>query len=154
MENHDVACNYDGGDCCPNVDRIGDFICDKENMNKVCSFDALDCCQNWKSVGDQICNVENNNEYCRFDERDCCVGFSAGNGICDDVNNNPKCGPYDRGDCCLDDPNTAFFCIDCKCHEDGISISNVNQSIFLPFCQSFALSDNSFHQILGFKLAY
>ena len=133
MENHDEVCNFDGGDCCPNVDRIGNGICDEENKNEVCAFDWLDCCPNWSSVGNRICNAENNNEYCWFDLEDCCVAAYGGNGICNDVNNNPNCGPYDGGDCCLNDP-IMDFCSDCQCHEDGISISNVSQMFILHEC--------------------
>ena len=141
MENHDAACNYDGGDCCPNVDRIGDGFCDEENMNEVCEYDGLDCCHNWQSVEDRICNTENNNEYCKFDGGDCCVAVKIGDGICEDYNNNPipMCGPYDLGDCCLDQPIT-LYCSDCKCHEDSMSISNVSQTTYLPFCNKILMA--------------
>ena len=136
-----MACNYDGGDCCPNQEKIGNGVCDEENMIEVCDFDGLDCCQTSQSVGDWICNAENNNEYCNFDGGDCCVDTQIGDGICHDYNNNPWCGPYDYGDCCLDDPITNF-CSDCQCHEDSMSISNVSQKTYLPFCNKILMTES------------
>ena len=135
MENHNQVCNFDGGDCCPNIDRIGDGTCDEENKNKVCDFDWPDCCSNFKSVNDKICNAENHNEYCRYDGRDCCVDLKSGDGVCDDFNNNPSCF-YDYGDCCLDNPLTKRKCSDCQCHEDREIFKDVSHTSSIIICMS------------------
>ena len=37
-------CDYDGGDCCPNPNIVGDAICHDKTNNLECNYDGGDCC--------------------------------------------------------------------------------------------------------------
>jgi hypothetical protein len=43
-ETNIAECDYDGGDCCPNLNMVGDGICNDETNNLECNYDGEDCC--------------------------------------------------------------------------------------------------------------
>jgi hypothetical protein len=43
-ETNIAECDYDGGDCCPNLNMVGDGICNDETNNLGCNYDGGDCC--------------------------------------------------------------------------------------------------------------
>ena len=81
-------------------------------------YNELHLCPNLDSVGNGICNPENDNSICNFDGRDCCLGSISwiGDGYCDDITNTPQCN-FDGGDCCLNSVVTSF-CSVCECIEN------------------------------------
>ena len=68
-ETNNNECNYDGGDCCLNVntEHCEDCIC---HFEKFCAtgFHPL--------VGDGYCNDETNIGECSYDGGDCCVNVN------------------------------------------------------------------------------
>ena len=65
-ETNNEECNYDGGDCCENVNTDKCYHCTCF-LEETCKAGFLPY-----SVGDGFCNDENNNAYCGFDGLDCC----------------------------------------------------------------------------------
>ena len=57
------------GSC--NQGLIADGFCDVINNNLACTYDGGDCCSNSIKVGDGICNDETNNVECNYDGGDC-----------------------------------------------------------------------------------
>ena len=55
-ETNNVECSYDGGDCCPNPNKIGDAICNDETNNFGCNYDGGDCCVNVITAFCSECN--------------------------------------------------------------------------------------------------
>ena len=41
---NNLECIYDGGDCCPNPNMVGDAISDDETNHLGCKYDGGDCC--------------------------------------------------------------------------------------------------------------
>ena len=135
-ESNNHVCNYDGGDCCLNINTdycsecicylkefcatgfhplIGDGYCNDETNIAECNYDGGDCCQNIKTnyCSECICNLQGT----------CSVGFppsSVGDGFCNDENNIMDCD-YDGGDCCVN-INTDY-CLQCLCHGYGFITS-------------------------------
>ena len=129
-ETNNADCNYDGGDCCVNVntDHCIECICYYED-NCVLGYTPT-------VVGDGFCNDETNNANCNYDGGDCCVNVNAdhcteckcylnencafgfipgvvGDGFCNDETNNFYCH-YDFGDCCGYNVNNDL-CSNCTC---------------------------------------
>jgi len=126
--NNNLACDYDGGDCCARSTKKGkvqtdgcteckcldphnqgantcaspdyqrDGNCDDENNNPGCAYDGGDCCE--ATVKGGVVKKQ----YCKqctcVDPKGKCVkpGYK-GDGFCDDENNHASCN-YDDGDCC------------------------------------------------------
>ena len=86
-------CNYDGGDCCSDKDKLGNGFCNDDTNTQACFYDGGDCCGS--------CLVTDHCSVCQ-----CLSGFSdnnivnplIGNGICNDEINIASCD-YDGGDC-------------------------------------------------------
>ena len=137
-EANTADCNYDGGDCCVNVNTDYCFYC-------TCYLDKV--CAAGYHLADGYCNDETNNLECNYDGGDCCghnintkycteckclhqetclAGVNhalVGNGFCNDETNIPECN-YDGGDCCgpcID----LEYCSECACFggmlTDGIT---------------------------------
>ena len=83
-ETNIAECEYDGGDCCPNPERVANSICNDENNVVECSYDGGDCCPNPNMVGDAICHDETNHLGCNYDGGDCCVNVNTDS--CSDCN--------------------------------------------------------------------
>ena len=71
--NH-VECNYDGGDCCIDVNTdhciyFADCTCHHQE-NCIAGFIP-------SVVGDGVCDDETNNADCNFDGGDCCVNINT-----------------------------------------------------------------------------
>ena len=67
-ENNNLACNYDGGDCCgsnANTEYCTECLCLDENNAEFENPNVL--------IGNGICNAETNNIGCMFDGFDCCL---------------------------------------------------------------------------------
>ena len=124
-ETNNEACDYDGGDCCKNVNT--------EHCSECKCFHQETCAANPGflplTVQDGYCNDETNNRECQYDGGDCCspnintefcsecicymketckasfIPSLVGDGICHDDTNNDECN-YDGGDCCLSNENT------------------------------------------------
>merc|ERR1719510_2093504 len=89
---------YDGGDCCSNLDSIGNGQCDDNNVNIICNYDGLDCCPNPDLVGNGQCNYEYKLDIkCNYDGGDCCVQAFIGKYGCQNYNNFASCGNFDGG---------------------------------------------------------
>ena len=74
-QTNNVECNYDGGDCCVNMntDYCTDCTCyHKENCEAGFTPSV---------VGDGFCNDETNNANCNYDFGDCC-GYNVNNDLC------------------------------------------------------------------------
>lgn len=96
------------------LDWLGDGFCDAENNNLACDFDGGDCCactcddgydygcgENKYDCLDPACPDEDRSPY-----TNCTVPFEwRGDGLCDAGNNNIACD-FDGGDCC------ACTCVD------------------------------------------
>ena len=69
-ETNNADCNYDGGDCCVNIntDHCSDCICHHQE-NCIAGFTP-------SLVGDGFCNDETNNADCNYDGGDCCVNIN------------------------------------------------------------------------------
>ena len=96
-----ITCNYDGGDCCL-TEQINDGFCDPVNYNRMGKFDGDDCYCEYKLIENGICDLVNNKAMCNYDGGDCCDMSKIGDGLCYSLNNNPKCS-NDGGDCCEGD---------------------------------------------------
>ena len=116
-ETNNVACNYDGGECC--VMNANTVYCSE------CACHLIDTCAAGyhPSVGNGLCDDETNVVECEYDGGDCCgyiinsehciectcfhqemclaevTHALVGDGVCNDENNNLEC-TYDGGDCC------------------------------------------------------
>ena len=88
---------------CPYLELIGDSYCNDESNNANCNYDGGDCCVNINTdycsdctcfhfencvvgfipdvVGDGFCNDETNNVNCYYDLGDCC-GYNVNNDLC------------------------------------------------------------------------
>ena len=64
--NNREECNWDGGDCCGNVNTIYCTICECIEPN----FELKQC--KYEQIGNGICNDESNTEECKWDAEDCC----------------------------------------------------------------------------------
>ena len=116
---------------CLNAALVGDGFCHDQNNNAECNFDGGDCCLNVNTsqclectchhtencatgfipsiVGDGICDDETNNGICNYDGGDCCINQNVvANGFCNDETNHLGCN-YDGGDCCLVNHNVGFL---------------------------------------------
>ena len=130
-ESNNVDCNYDGGDCCVNINT--DFCSE-------CHCYLVDTCINGfhPLVGNGFCNDETNINECMYDGGDCCglcinkeycsecicfgqvdgvPNYRIGDGFCNDETNNFNCN-YDGGDCCLPDV-TVLSNVNCGRHIAG-----------------------------------
>ena len=136
-ESNNANCNFDGGDCCINInkDHCSDCICHHQE-NCVTGFTP-------SIVADGFCNDETNNIHCFYDDGDCCA-YNAntdlcsdcrcylnetcaagthplvGDGFCNDETNHDLCY-YDAGDCCGVDVNKDL-CSECICWCKAFSI--------------------------------
>ena len=116
-ETNNVACNYDGGECC--VMNANTVYCSE------CACHLIDTCAAGyhPSVGNGLCDDETNVVECEYDGGDCCgyiinsehciectcfhqemclaevTHALVGDGVCNDETNNLEC-TYDGGDCC------------------------------------------------------
>ena len=104
---------------------IGDGYCDDNNNNLACTYDGGDCCGSNVNIAfctECIC-LEGGSGGSGGTTTP--LGTTTGGGcnefigdrFCDDINNNLAC-TYDGGDCCLSNINTAF-CTECQCLEEG-----------------------------------
>ena len=130
-EVNNANCNFDGEDCCFNVnkDRCTECTC---YLGEFCAAGFIP-----SIVGDGYCNDEVNIEECNYDHGDCCgscinteycikcaclsniTGHEVLNplirdGYCNDETNNVLCS-FDGLDCCRHPVNTEF-CSECSCH--------------------------------------
>ena len=149
--NH-AECNYDGGDCCIEVNTdhcvyftgctchhrenciagfipsvVGDGVCDDETNNADCSFDDGDCCIDINMARCSNCTCHH--------QENCVAGFIpsvVGDGFCNDETNNADCN-YDGGDCCGYDVNTAR-CSDCKCYHNETCNFGTHPLVADGFC--------------------
>ena len=139
--NH-VECNYDGGDCCIDVNTdhciyFADCTCHHQENCKAGFIPSV--------VGDGFCNDETNNADCNYDGGDCC-GYDVNtarcsdckcyhnetcifgthplvaDGFCNDETNTADCN-YDGGDCCGSCVVTDY-CLQCECI-GGANVTNV-----------------------------
>ena len=55
---------------------VGDGVCNDETNVAECQYDGFDCCSNLNMVGDATCNDETNNQECNYDGGDCCDMFA------------------------------------------------------------------------------
>jgi hypothetical protein len=139
--NH-AECNYDGGDCCIEVNTdhcvyftgctchhrenciagfipsvVGDGVCDDETNNADCSFDDGDCCIDINMARCSNCTCHH--------QENCVAGFIpsvVGDGFCNDETNNADCN-YDGGDCCGSCVVTDY-CLQCECIGGG-NVTNI-----------------------------
>merc|ERR1712054_565805 len=112
--NNNMACNWDGGDCCgPNANK---------QYCKACK--CLDC--NFKIKGDACIKVPTGS---------CGAPKFKGDGFCDDNNNNAACS-WDKGDCCGNSGKQSQFkyCKSCKCRDC------TKQTVIKDSCVSKAVS--------------
>ena len=112
-QTNNVECNYDGGDCC--IDMNNEYCTD-------CTCYLIENCAAGFTpsvVGNGFCNDETNNEICNYDGGDCCgscvlnsqciqcaclggvnvTNILIGNAVCNEETNIADCN-YDGGDCC------------------------------------------------------
>ena len=75
-ETNNENCNYDGGDCCVNVNTDHCSEC-KCYLNENCALEFIP----YMVVGDGFCNDETNNFNCHYDLGDCC-GYNVNNDLC------------------------------------------------------------------------
>ena len=102
-----------GGAC--NQGWIADGYCDDINNNLACTYDGGDCCGcivNTEACIECLC-LEGAWE--GYNDGDCCNQGWMADGYCDDINNNLAC-TYDGGDCCGANVNTNY-CTECQCLE-------------------------------------
>ena len=96
--NFNEECNFDGHDCCPNVNAIGNGHCNPENLIKLCNFDGGDCC----NPGDGKCDPKGFNRMCDVDGEwnDCSCDYKnlTRDGFCNIANNKSNCH-FDDFDC-------------------------------------------------------
>ena len=136
-ETNSADCNYDGGDCCVNVNTdecsnctcyhqdncllgftpsvVGDGFCHDQTNNADCNFDGGDCCVDIKT--------ENCSECICYHQENCAVGYIPsviGDGFCNDETNNADCN-HDGGDCCVN--VNKDVCSDCDCISGGVITS-------------------------------
>ena len=81
---------------------IGNGQCDNGIVNKECNYDGLECCPNPDLVGNGQCIIDDNywkDIKCNYDGGDCCTQSQIGNGNCNNYNNFASCGNFDGGDC-------------------------------------------------------
>ena len=76
-ETNIAECDYDGADCCSNLELVANSICNDEINIAECNFDGGDCCQHPSMVGDAVCNDETNHLGCNYDGGDCCVNVNT-----------------------------------------------------------------------------
>ena len=112
-EANTADCNYDGGDCCINIntDYCSECKC-YHDQNCAAGFTP-------SVVGDGYCNYETNTANCNYDDGDCCLS-TPGDGFCNDETNHAICN-YNLGDCCGFNVNNDL-CSDCSCLGDIFSI--------------------------------
>lgn len=125
--------------CKGHIDFIKDGICDFPNNNVACEYDGGDCCEcTCQENLENECGEHGNGYVCLDPEADCLVATPTptwssfaptasptgvrfpdcpeigivqfiGDGRCDDHNNHPECG-YDGGDCCPCTCGDSFAC--------------------------------------------
>ena len=127
---NNVECNYDGGDCCVDINNefctdctcyliencaagftpsvVGDGFCNDETNSANCNYDGGDCCG--YTVNTDFCS----DCICHFNET-CAAGTHplVGDGFCNDETNNENCN-YDGGECCSTCTSTSK-CAECAC---------------------------------------
>ena len=115
-QNNNANCNYDGGDCCGDIDYT-DFC-------TVCQ--CLD--PTYTTTTPQSTLQTSNTQFTTIlasVSSGCFNPDYQGDDSCDDENNNANC-EYDGGDCCGDHVET-LFCTECQCL-DPTYISTTPQS--------------------------
>ena len=71
-EANNVDCNYDGGDCCLNVNTERCYECNCY-LEEFCAAGFIPYL-----VSDGYCNDEANNAGCNYDDGACCKNYAAG----------------------------------------------------------------------------
>ena len=153
-ETNSDICNYDGGDCCLNMNNTNNC------SDCTCHFEEFCATGFHPSIGDGFCNDDTNIDKCGYDGGDCCLSdintdhcsdctcfgqeicasglipSSVGDGFCNDATNNEECN-YDGGDCCgfcvIKD-----YCSECECLEGESGSMNINPLINNGFCNEEA----------------
>ena len=113
---------------------VGDGFCNDEANNAECNYDGGDCCVNVNTTfcSECTCHYQENCAAglilsCLYHER-CLAGFippMVGDGICNDETNHQDCN-YDGGDCCLSSSNLNE-CSECICYHKETCVAG-----FLP----------------------
>ena len=104
--------NWDGGDCCGDVDNFLCYVCeclDPEAEDYGTSY-AGSSSTSWGSS-----SSSSSGSWGSLIPEGYCPSYWVGDGYCDDGCNNDANG-FDGGDCCGADIIT-WFCSDCECKE-------------------------------------
>ena len=56
---------------------VGNQVCNDETNNSECNFDGGDCCSNLEMVANGFCNDETNTASCFYDGGDCCINVKT-----------------------------------------------------------------------------
>lgn len=119
------ASTFKPGAKCGSVSFKGDGFCDDNNNNMACNWDGGDCCgpssnkKYCKLCKCRDCKFKQTGDSCiKAAIGSCSAPKYKGDGFCDDGNNNAACS-WDGGDCCgtSGKANQMKFCKKCACRD-------------------------------------